>query len=305
MRPGEFAAHAFEWLRERISFDQGFIITSRRSDPTWLDAHFSGVDDPRALMENHARVRSLDMFSERMLANAARAHRLDIDDAEIAGSRFAPYREHLRRFGGIHVLGIAIPVGDGSVSSVFMLSRGQLGHRFTGKEATGLEALAPDAAEAAAINRRLWLPFGDVPRDAVAFPVALLAPEGRFTQVTPEFAKLFWPAAPPDSAYLPESVFAELREGRAWPMPGGTHSLYAHATESLGWLLRIRSSGPLDRLTPRERQIAELFGRGLEYKDVAKELDLAPATARNHKQTIYRKLGIHDHDALVAILRQP
>lgn len=88
-------------------------------------------------------------------------------------------------------------------------------------------------------------------------------------------------------------------------MSDGAHSLYAHAAESLGWLLRIRSSGPLDRLTPRERQIAELFERGLEYKDVAKELDLAPATARNHKQRTYEKLGIYDHDALVAILRRP
>src|SRR4051812_2085967 len=84
MRPGDFAAHAFEWLRGRILFDQGVIVTSRRSDPTWLDAHFSGVDDPRALMESHAKVRSLDVLSTRMLSNVSRAYRIDVDDPVIA-----------------------------------------------------------------------------------------------------------------------------------------------------------------------------------------------------------------------------
>ncbi len=305
MRPGDLAAYAFEWLRGRISFDQGVIVTSQRNDPTWLDAHFWGVDDPRALMESHARVRSLDVLSKRMLSNVSRAHRIDVDDAVIARPQFAPYREHLRRFGGSHVLGVAIPIGDGAVSSVFMLVRERLGHRFTSREVRLFEALAPDIAEAAAISRRLWLLSGDDAPNIETLPVALLGPDGRFTQVTSRFARLFWPEAPPDSAYLPEPVFAEVRRGRAWQMPDGKHSLYAHADDSGGWLLRIRCSGPLDRLTPRERQIAGMFARGSTYKDIASELPLAPATVRNHLQNIYQKLGIHSHDALVALLGQP
>lgn len=304
MRSGDFAAHAFEWLRERIAFDQGVIVTSLRSDPTWVDAHFAGVEDPRALMESHSRVRHLDLLGVRMLGEPSRAHRLDLDDPALAGAQFAPFREHLQRFGGIHVLGIALPIGDGDTSSVFMLVRGAVAHRFEDGEVELFDAFAPHIAEAAAINRARWLPLGRMP-DVDALSVALLGPDGRFMQTTSPFARLFWPDAPPASAYLPESILAELRKGRAWPLPDGAHSLYGQVDESGDWLLRIRSSGPLDRLSAREREIAALFARGASHKGIAEELALAPATVRNHLQKVYAKLGVSSRDELVALLARP
>jgi DNA-binding CsgD family transcriptional regulator len=306
MRPSDFAAHAFEWLRGRIWFDQAIIVTSLRSDPTWFDAHFWGVADPRALMESHARVRHLDVLSKRMLSSVLQAHRIDVADPTISGPRFAPFREHLLRFGGIHVLGIAVPIGEGAVSSVFMLVRGKIDHRFTAKELELLEVVTPHFAEAAAVNRLRWLLFDNGPPNADTFPVALLGPDGRFTQMTPGFAQLFWPEAPPVSAYLPESSFAELRKGRASRLPDGKHSLHGQADNSGGWLLRIRASGPLDRLTPRERQVAGLFARGVSHKGIAEELaPLTPATVRNHLRHIYEKLEVRSRDELVALLARP
>jgi DNA-binding CsgD family transcriptional regulator len=305
MRPSDFAAHAFEWLHERISFDQGVIATSLKTDPTWLDAHFSGVSDPRALMESHAKVRHLDVLSQRMLSNVFCAHRIDVDDPAIAGPHFAPLREHLLRFEGIHVLAIAVPVGEGAVSSVFMLVRGVAGHRFEDEEVRQFETYAPHFAEAAAVNRLRWLLFDDGASNAGTLPAALLGSDGRFTQMTAGFAQLFWSEIPPISAYLPESILAEIRKGRASQLPGGKHSLYGHADDSDGWLLRIRSSGPLDRLTPRERQVAGLFARGVSHKGIAEELGLSPATARNHLRNLYEKLDIHGRDDLVALLAGP
>lgn len=305
MRPGDFAAHAFEWLRERIPFDQGVIVTSRTDDPTWLDAHFAGVADPRGLMENYAKVRHLDVLSQRMLSSSLRAHRIDVADPEIAGPRFTLLREHFLRFNGIHILGIAVPVDEGAMSSVFMLVRGEVDHRFEDEELEFFELFAPHFAEAAAINRLRWLLFREAAPDADALPVALLSPDGRFTQMTAGFARLFWPEAPPVSAYLPESIFAELRRGRASQLPDGRHSLYGQPDDSGGWLLRIRSSGPLDRLTPRQRQIAAMFARGVQCKEIADELELTLATVRNHLQNIYQKLGVHDRDSLAAVLVRP
>jgi DNA-binding NarL/FixJ family response regulator len=99
-------------------------------------------------------------------------------------------------------------------------------------------------------------------------------------------------------------MFTNLCKGRTSQLPDGKHSLYGRADDSGGWLLRIRSSGPLDRLTQRELQVAERFARGVSHKGIAEELQLTPATARNHLRHLYEKLEIHDRDALVALLNR-
>jgi two-component system, NarL family, nitrate/nitrite response regulator NarL len=43
-------------------------------------------------------------------------------------------------------------------------------------------------------------------------------------------------------------------------------------------------------LSPRERQIALLIGRGLSNKDVARELGLSPGTVKIHVHNIFVKL---------------
>ncbi|HCU24463.1 MAG TPA: hypothetical protein DF383_05545 [Deltaproteobacteria bacterium] len=303
MRPGEFAMHGFDWLRQCIAFDQGVIVSSLKNQPTWIDAHFSGVTDPKALMESHSKVRELDVSSKRMLEEPFRAHRINIDDPEIAGPRFKPFRDHLMRFQGIHVVNIAIPIDGGAISSVIMLVRGTFGRRFTDSELELLESFAPQFAEAAAVNRLRWLSC-DRASDNDAMPIALLNRDGRLIQTTSEFNRLFWVDIPPDSAYLAEPILTALRKGRAWPLPDSKYSLYGQSDEWGGWLLRIRKSSPLDRLSPRERQIAGLFARGSSAKGIAQELALSPATVRNHLQSIYEKLSVSSRDDLIEMFSQ-
>jgi len=45
-------------------------------------------------------------------------------------------------------------------------------------------------------------------------------------------------------------------------------------------------------LSPREAEVARLFGQGLSYKAVARALDTSPATVRHHLRQAYAKLGI-------------
>jgi two-component system, NarL family, response regulator LiaR len=60
---------------------------------------------------------------------------------------------------------------------------------------------------------------------------------------------------------------------------------------------------PLDRLTPREREVLQLIGRGLPNKQIARELDLSERTVKKHVGHVLGKLGVADRTqaALVAV----
>jgi DNA-binding NarL/FixJ family response regulator len=52
-------------------------------------------------------------------------------------------------------------------------------------------------------------------------------------------------------------------------------------------------------LTPREREVALLVIQGLSNKEVARELELSPATAKLHVHRILQKLGAKNRNALI------
>ena len=68
------------------------------------------------------------------------------------------------------------------------------------------------------------------------------------------------------------------------------------------FLVEARALSPLDRLTPRELSIAERFGNGESYKEIAAALPVSPATVRAHLRAIYTKLGISDKTELANIV---
>lgn len=57
---------------------------------------------------------------------------------------------------------------------------------------------------------------------------------------------------------------------------------------------RGAGSARLDVLTPRERQVLGLIGRGATNKDIARHLDLAEGTVKNHVTAVFAKLNVTD-----------
>jgi two-component system, NarL family, response regulator LiaR len=60
---------------------------------------------------------------------------------------------------------------------------------------------------------------------------------------------------------------------------------------------------PLDRLTPREREVLVLIGRGLPNKRIARELEVSEKTVKTHVGHVLAKLGVGDRTqaAVVAV----
>jgi DNA-binding NarL/FixJ family response regulator len=50
----------------------------------------------------------------------------------------------------------------------------------------------------------------------------------------------------------------------------------------------------IEMLTPRERQILRMIGKGMTRTEIADEISRSPMTVDNHRKSIMKKLGIHD-----------
>jgi DNA-binding NarL/FixJ family response regulator len=66
-----------------------------------------------------------------------------------------------------------------------------------------------------------------------------------------------------------------------------------------GTQLRPRDAEGLERLTPREREVLTLVGRGHSNAEIAEQLVLSPLTAKTHVARLFAKLGARDRAQLV------
>ncbi len=57
-----------------------------------------------------------------------------------------------------------------------------------------------------------------------------------------------------------------------------------------------------EALSNREREVAEAYAEGQSYKEIARSLNLSPATVRTHLRTVYRKLEVTSKLELVQAL---
>lgn len=57
---------------------------------------------------------------------------------------------------------------------------------------------------------------------------------------------------------------------------------------------RPSASSTADQLTPREREILRLLAQGRSNKVIARDLDIAEQTVKNHLSNIFQRLGVTD-----------
>jgi len=67
-------------------------------------------------------------------------------------------------------------------------------------------------------------------------------------------------------------------------------------------LIELREHSELDRLSPRQFEVARLFGEGATYKEIAARMTLSPTTVRSYIREIYSHLAIDNKASLAAML---
>lgn len=93
-----------------------------------------------------------------------------------------------------------------------------------------------------------------------------------------------------DAADLVKAII-EVYEGRSVVHPRVTARLFGELNRLA---TRPQVNDLLDQLTPREKEVLKLIGRGDSNRDIADTLYISEKTVKNHITNILRKLGAKD-----------
>jgi DNA-binding NarL/FixJ family response regulator len=103
----------------------------------------------------------------------------------------------------------------------------------------------------------------------------------------------------------PPDLLAAVRvvaEGEALLAPRLTRRLIeAFVEQERAAAPAVTEGDELEELTPREREVLTLVGRGLSNTEIADELILSPLTAKTHVARLFSKLDARDRAQLVVL----
>lgn len=211
-------------------------------------------------------------------------------------------RDYTTRFEKGCGLIVRYNLADSSLISWISLYRADPERHFGEDDRAGFEALVPHIVEALTINRLMHLDrvfAQEVHRES---HVAIVDSHGAIHTADAGFDELLrreWGAW--DGQVLPSALVVALAAGPEARFRGCRIVVSARRMGDL-LLVHGRPLTPVDRLSPRECEIAKRFGTGHSHKEVARALGISPATVRNHLQVIYDKLAVNDKAALASLV---
>jgi DNA-binding CsgD family transcriptional regulator len=242
-----------------------------------------------SLLERYQLNMKQDCFWDALIANPGITINLMDLTARALYLRTEFYRNFCRHFNIEWMVGTLMVEPISSLYEFLTLWRHDAKKPFSDSERQAKELLMPHLFEAHRLVR-LREVLGEPLRRRQKW--AISDDRGFLREAAPDFIHRLnehWPewrgsCLPPD---LSDAV-ANATEFRA-----GRMRLSITAKGDLRYL-EILKANALDRLSRREREIAERFANGQTYKHIAVELNISPTTVRNHLASCYRKLGVNN-----------
>lgn len=190
-----------------------------------------------------------------------------------------------------HVLSTMLVQPISRLAVFLSLYRAGRDDAYTDAECQLVETLVPILATTWDANRLHALEAGREPRDPDA-GTAMADAYGFLHVAEPRFAEVLrgeWPSW--SGPTLPEPLLPLLTRGRTWR---GSRMVVRASPPVDGFTtLRAQARSPVDRLSPRELQVARMWADGLQTEAIASALGIRPVSVRNKVQRIYLKLGVH------------
>jgi DNA-binding CsgD family transcriptional regulator len=286
-----FPAQALGLLQRQLPFDSGRWLRSTYTAPSSIRVHEAHLfNDSPEMLAAHERVieqNGPNWQAVRSPALGPFAYAYN-SAATFSTPGTADIREYQHRYAHENTLNVLVKrrQADGTHYRMIAMHRARAEHTFTDREVTRMRLLLPHFVEALAINAVIAHAAHSRSQPHAAgiadHDRTLLFAEDRLR----ELLRTEWPGSDPGKVPVP--LWEALARDGAYA--GG--ALVARAGASHGLLfVRVRHRCPADGLSSRELEAARLDSAGFTYKEIARRMGTAPATARNVLQRVHEKLA--------------
>lgn len=292
--PERYRAWALEQVAQLIPCDGALWGSGLASQMRFHTQTVMGLpDDFPQRLEATA---SINPLFRRILARLE--HPVDmrsvLSDKEFHASEI--YRQVFGPLGIERILSTAHQDERSGLGSLVTLYRRDAGNAFTEQEKSRQQHVTFHLFNAA--SHSFFLHLMRHTERIIGRGAAVVDRHGLFHEVQPRFHDLL------------DEHFPEHRGHRSLPFempPTGqcvTRGKLSVQCQALGdlFVLMIWKSGPLDRLTAREREIVMAVSQGLSFKQAARKIGVAPSTVANHLYRVYRKLGVTSRTELATVV---
>jgi DNA-binding CsgD family transcriptional regulator len=287
----ELLTHCLDRLKTLLPFDSGLfgMGTIREGIPQGHDVML--YQQPPEFLASWEHVKHQDRIAFEAFSSPDRTVNRSLDDGVFEGCD--AMLEHGRRWGLDHILCTGTVLLDAGIYWVMSLYRALPSPPFSEAERATNELLVPHII-AATRQARLTRMRAVTQHTEDYGPVAAVVDrEGVVLEAEPgliELLRLEWPGWM--GPWLPADLIERLRAPET-AQRVVLRRLVVRSDEVDGMrLVHVRRVVVADRLTARERQIAEAFSTGDSYREIGERLTIAPNTVRRHLANIYEKLGI-------------
>lgn len=284
---GRFQPLALELVQEIIPFDSAWWGNAAADSTEIHHLYLYNCDD--SILDAYLPFLERDFFRAALIAHPG----VTINMADLTTrARFVRselYRKVGKRYQIEWSLGTLLVEPVSSLYEFLTLWRHDPKHPFTEVERRTKELLMPHLAQAHRVARLRGV-LDDTRKPRMVWAVA--DERGFLREVTPGFIhalRAHWPDW--QGSRLPTGLLECVCAGQS------CHTGPVKIDITLKGRFRyleIRATSPLDRLSPREREIAQRYARGETYTAIARALAISPATVRNHLAHCYRKLAVNN-----------
>lgn len=297
----DFEALALSVLKALIPFCAAVWLAARyeRGRLTLLRSHLQGL--PREALPLLVRPDGPFCQAAAIAAGAPRrAHGLHVpslcrDGQADAASELAR-RHHLER-----QLLIADAAASSSPGNWLALYRSDTDPPFDERDYRVLALSMPHMSQALAINRRLHLGSGPAESPRNVSVQAVVRADGKLIHCGERLRQALRTRYPAwEGTALPDELIGKLRRNDAIELSSDARLCVSRMGAAV--LLVLQEVPPTGRLSARELEVAQLFGAGASYKQIARQVSISPATVRNVVQNTYRKLKINNKAQLACLV---
>lgn len=207
------------------------------------------------------------------------------------------------QFGLQHELQTHFPNPVTGLTSAIVIYRADLNNPFTEQERLIKQTLMPHLVDAAA--QAQIAPWIEDHTGEQSFPCSAIADQsGMLRHATDDFSGMLqkqWPGW--RGPHLPPPLREIVTKGENGHFVGGEINVRINQGMDLALLL-ARPGRLTDQLSKQQLIAARHSANGASYKQIARSMDLSPATVRNYLTIIYRKLEVKNKTQLAEALRE-